>query len=75
MQMSYMRAWGLIRTMNRCFKLPLVESARGGSRHGGATLTPTGASVLELYEELELKSLAATRGTRRKLVNLLRANL
>ena len=30
MHMSYMRAWTLIRTMNRCFKEPLVVSIRGG---------------------------------------------
>jgi molybdate transport system regulatory protein len=71
MEMSYMRAWGLIRTMNRCFNEPLVESARGGSQRGGAKLTPAGATVLELYEQMETESLVATAGTRRKLAALL----
>lgn len=72
MEMSYMRAWGLIRTMNQCFKQPLVESARGGAQRGGAKLTPTGAIVLALYEQMERESLAATENTRKELVKLLR---
>ena len=39
MNMSYMRAWTLIRTMNRCCKAPLVEAVRGGKERGGARLT------------------------------------
>jgi molybdate transport system regulatory protein len=42
MGMSYMRAWTLIKTMNACFREPLVEAVRGGSKHGGAKLTATG---------------------------------
>src|SRR5215475_786408 len=42
MHMSYMRAWTLIRTMNRCFKEPRVEAVRGGKQGGGARLTETG---------------------------------
>lgn len=71
LDMSYMRAWLLIRTMNHCFKEPLVNAARGGSEHGGATLTPTGLSALKLYERLEAESLAATLRTRRELQKLL----
>jgi molybdate transport system regulatory protein len=28
MDMSYMRAWTLVKTMNRCFKKPVVVAAR-----------------------------------------------
>src|SRR5690242_17578913 len=49
MELSYMRAWTLIQTMNTCFKEPLVTSVRGGSERGGATLTPFGETVLKLY--------------------------
>ncbi len=65
MEMSYMRAWGLIRVMNTCFAEPLVESVRGGALGGGARLTPTGLNALALYERLESESLAATQATRR----------
>ena len=30
MNMSYMRAWSLIQTMNQCFKEPLVIAVHGG---------------------------------------------
>lgn len=51
--MSYMRAWKLLQTMNACFKLPLVTTARGGSVHGGAVITETGRAALALYRRME----------------------
>ena len=59
MNMSYMRAWTLVRTMNRCFKSDLVASARGGRTGGGARLTPLGRKVVALYLELERVSARA----------------
>lgn len=53
MNMSYMRAWTLIRTMNSCFKEPLVVSVRGGRKGGGATLTATGHEALALYQRMK----------------------
>ena len=53
MGMSYMRAWTLIRTMNNCFKQPLVIAVRGGSKGGGgAKLTETGSEALALYHQM-----------------------
>ncbi len=49
MKMSYRRAWLLVDTMNTCFRDPLVTTATGGSKGGGAELSPTGRQVLELY--------------------------
>ncbi len=57
--MSYMRAWTLLRTMNRCFKSDLVVSSRGGRTGGGAQLTPMGKKVLALYLEMEAVSTKA----------------
>jgi molybdate transport system regulatory protein len=53
LDMSYMRAWKLLQTMNACFREPLVTTARGGSVHGGAVLTETGRAVLALYRRME----------------------
>lgn len=53
MNMSYKRAWMLVTALNEMFVEPLVESSRGGSRGGGATLTPAGEHVLALYRQLE----------------------
>lgn len=52
MGMSYRRAWLLVDTMNRCFRLPLVLSAAGGSQGGGASLTRHGEEVLAYYEAM-----------------------
>ena len=61
MEMSYNRAWLLVRTMNRCFKEPLVTASRGGDSHGGAELTRPGKQILALYQRLESKFAAASR--------------
>ena len=54
--MSYMRAWTLVRTINECFREPLVLPLRGGARHGGAVVTPHGHAVLALYREMEQRA-------------------
>jgi molybdate transport system regulatory protein len=69
--MSYMRAWTLIKTMQRCFKQPLVKVARGGAGHGGAELTETGKRVLALYREMEQASLRASRPSWQKILRLM----
>lgn len=53
MSMSYKRAWDLIGTLNAMFHGPLVESSRGGSGGGGASLTDLGREVLALYRNFE----------------------
>ena len=73
MDMSYMRAWTLIRTMNRCFREPLVTAQRGGSRQGGAALTETGVAVLALYDQIEQESRRATKSNCARLKKLLRS--
>ena len=73
MDMSYMRAWTLVRTMNACFREPLVETARGGSRRGGAQLTDAGREVLALYLELEERAARAVRTPVARLRRLLQA--
>jgi molybdate transport system regulatory protein len=71
MSMSYMRAWTLIRTMNACFKEPLVEALRGGRAHGGATLTETGRKALTLYQQMEADCLKSTTARWKELRSLL----
>lgn len=72
MKMSYRRAWLLVDTMNTCFRDPLVITATGGSKGGGAELSPTGRQVLALYQSYidtvrqcdELSELSALLATR-----------
>ena len=61
MNMSYMRAWTLVQTMNHCFKRPIVELRRGGAHHGAAVLTETGKTLLALYRQFESESLRAAQ--------------
>lgn len=44
--MSYRRAWVLVKTMNACFREPLVEATKGGVQGGGAQLTAVGREVI-----------------------------
>ena len=71
MKMSYMRAWSLVQTMNRCFKKPLVLATHGGKGGGGAELTKVGRQILALYRQLETKASAATQATSNKIISLL----
>lgn len=73
MGMSYMRAWNLVRTMNQCFKKPLVVAARGGRSRGGTTLTETGKEALRAYRRLELDCARAMKPRWSRLKRLLRA--
>lgn len=73
MKMSYMKAWLLIRTMNRSFRKPLVKAGRGGSGGGGARLTPEGRRVLGLYTDMEAASRQAIAPSWKKLRSLLKA--
>jgi len=72
MNMSYMRAWSLVRMMNACFKSPVIETARGGNAHGGAILTKGGRRVLMLYRRMERNSLRVVQADWRSLQKLLR---
>jgi len=72
MKMSYMKAWLLVRTMNRSFRKPLVQAGRGGSGGGGAALTAAGKRVLALYTEMEAASQAAMASRWKRLRALLK---
>jgi molybdate transport repressor ModE-like protein len=52
----------LLKTMENCFKYPLVTKSRGGRGGGNAQLTAAGEKALALYEKMENECLnAATR--------------
>ena len=61
MGMSYRRAWLLVETMNSCFRSPLVETARGGRKGGGARLTLLGKDILDRYRAMEAKAAASLK--------------
>jgi molybdate transport system regulatory protein len=53
MDMSYVRAWGLVDEINRICRRAAVERQVGGKNGGGAILTPFGLSLVERYRKIE----------------------
>ena len=72
MDMSYMRAWTLVQTMNRCFKKPVVITKRGGADGGRAIVTDNGKAAITLYRRIEAQSLRAARPLQKELSRRLR---
>lgn len=54
LRFSYRYAWKLIDAMNRIWDRPLVVTAVGGKRGGGAKLTELGGRVLRSFRDLQL---------------------
>jgi molybdate transport system regulatory protein len=52
MDMSYRRAWELVKAMNDAAGVPLVEASTGGPGGGGASVTTHGRRAVRLYREL-----------------------
>ena len=73
MGMSYRRAWVLVDAMNHAFRKPLVTTATGGRRGGGAVVTRTGLSALGRYRAMEAKAHQSVAPDMRKMRTLLRA--
>lgn len=52
MRISYRQAWLLLEALNSTFDKRVFETATGGSRGGGARLTPFGRRLIERYRAL-----------------------
>jgi molybdate transport system regulatory protein len=55
MKLSYRRAWLLIDSLNKTFDVPATINQTGGTRGGGAEVTPFGVLLIERYREAEQK--------------------
>ena len=79
MGMSYRRAWQLVEALNQACREPVITTAIGGARGGGARVTAFGKRLVALFHAMENKASAAiaadlrrfsghlrTRGRRRK---------
>ncbi|MBL8705854.1 MAG: LysR family transcriptional regulator [Rhodospirillales bacterium] len=53
MGMSYRRAWLLADSMNQAFGTPVVETAQGGERGGGAKLSALGEALIDRFRRME----------------------
>lgn len=72
LDMSYMRAWTLVKTMNACFREPVAVASRGGKHGGGMHVTATGKRALALYRDIEATALKSTQGSWTRLREMLR---
>jgi molybdate transport system regulatory protein len=73
LNMSYRRAWLLVDDMNRCFKKPVVESAKGGKEGGGTVVNETGMEVIRLYRHIEAVAAERTAEDMARLGRMLHA--
>jgi molybdate transport system regulatory protein len=71
MGMSYRRAWLLVKTMNACFREPLVAATKGGQHGGGAQLTAIGRDVLARYRAMEARASEAVAAEMHDFRNLM----
>jgi len=71
MEMSYRRAWLLVEEMNRCFSQPLVETATGGAKGGGASITALAREVVACYQRMQKKADSAIEKDMQHLQSLI----
>jgi molybdate transport system regulatory protein len=62
MSMSYRHAWLLLQSVEDTFGAPVLTTATGGARGGGAKLTELGKTVLARYRSIEAQAVRATTG-------------
>ena len=59
MDMSYRRAWQLVEAINKSFRKPVVLTATGGKRGGGASVTDFGRALVAQFHAMEHKASSA----------------
>ncbi len=68
MNMSYRHAWLLVQAVEDTFGAPVISTATGGARGGGAKLTELGRSLVAKYRAIESQASKATAGELSELV-------
>jgi len=68
MQMSYLKAWKLVQSMNMSSQKPLVIRLSGGKGGGGTTLTEQGYKAINLYRDICQKNLEVTQHFKQRLL-------
>jgi molybdate transport system regulatory protein len=66
MGMSYRRAWQLVEALNKDYRERVVATAAGGTRGGGARVTPFGLRLVAEYRAMEHKASKAIAGDLRR---------
>ncbi|HTD02645.1 ModE family transcriptional regulator [Undibacterium sp.] len=71
LEMSYRRAWLLTDEMNRGLTMPVIDAKSGGSKGGGAVLTPTALEIIARYRAIEKTALQAAQADLDALVGMI----
>ena len=61
MDMSYRRAWLLLRETGAMMKAPVIAAQTGGKKGGGTALTPAGRALVDCYRAIELRAETSVR--------------
>lgn len=72
MGMSYRRAWQLVEALNAAYRQPVVRTAVGGQRGGGAQVTAYGRRLAADFRAMEGKASAAIAADLRRFARRLR---
>ena len=72
MGMSYRRAWQLVEALNEAYREPVVITAIGGARGGGAKVTPFGRRLTAEFRAMEDKASRAIAVDLRRFAGHLR---
>jgi molybdate transport system regulatory protein len=72
MGMSYRRAWQLVDALNAAYKEPVVVTAIGGQRGGGARVTPHGKRLAAQFRAMEDKASTAIAADLKRFTRHLR---
>ena len=62
MNMSYRHAWLLLQAVEDTFGAPVITTATGGAKGGGAKLTDLGKTVIARYRSIEAQATRAAAG-------------
>lgn len=53
MEMSYSKAWTMVKTMEKELKVSILNRCIGGQQGGGSSLTPEAKKLMDKYEQLK----------------------
>ena len=68
MSMSYRHAWLLLQAVEDTFGAPVITTATGGAKGGGAKLTELGKTIVAKYRAIETHAARATAGELNELM-------
>jgi len=70
MEMSYRRAWLLLKEIDVMIGTPAIETRTGGAQGGGASLTTVGRAILQHYRAIEGRATESVSAELRSITRL-----